>query len=538
MARRMFTLAEVHDQLFRSDELEDESDDGSMAASMDSEDEDAFLRGLDCSYHHLHHLKSLRTPQLCNNHIQNADPAGRELSAAGSAQPHHHLQHWRDGLTSPRKTSSLVHCSFAPGGPRSSAGFSDRLQGDPYPVQQHQQICGTEKRAGIKRQWTDVNADEMLKFLSITIYMGLMKPSATRDLWRKDRLHSHPFPASVMAGYRYEAISAYLHMSDPDADVKNDQLRGQPEYDGLFRLKPLQEQILAACRAYYQPHQNLSIDERMVATKARIRMKQYMKDKPTKWGYKLFILADSCSGYTCDFSVYEGKARKPSGKWPELRRCCQSAPCALSGTGYTVYNWFGACGPSVRQDRLPKTTMRWIRDGPLLFVKWRDTRDVTMCSTVHKAYSGQSVQRRVRSKKWNLVHPTDLCAGTCESIQQVHGGVDLSDALIKYYSVTQKTRRWYVKLFLHFVDIAVVNSFIIHKEMALARQQKSLSQKSFREVLCMNWLMLESAEATTSRRKCVHCKMKTMFMCRSCSVPLCIIVDRMCFTEWHDQKSS
>ena len=32
-----------------------------------------------------------------------------------------------------------------------------------------------------------------------------------------------------------------------------------------------------------------------------------MKDKPTKWGVKLWVLADSDIGYTVDFNVYVGK---------------------------------------------------------------------------------------------------------------------------------------------------------------------------------------------------------------------------------------
>ncbi|KAG7487665.1 hypothetical protein MATL_G00025970 [Megalops atlanticus] len=478
--------------------------------------------------------------------------------------------------------------------------------------------CNTNKYAaqrtaeGMHRQWTDVNAEEMLRFLSIIIYLGLVKGSAARDMWRKDCLHSHPFPASVMPGYRYEAISAYLHMSDPAADAVNDQLRGQPGYDGLFCLKPLQEQILTACRAYYQPRQNLSIDERMVATKARIGMKQYMKDKPTKWGFKLFVLADSSSGYTCDFSVYEGKAKSPSGNGLSFDAVVNLLHVPYLGTGYTVYvdNFytssllfrhlhsigFGACG-TIRENRtgFPRTTinalprkadrgdMRWIRDGPLLFVKWRDTRDVTMCSTVHKAYSGQSVQRRVRNPNGIWSARQIPVPDPVTEYNKFMGGVDLSDALIKYFSVTQKSRRWYMKLFLHFVDIAVVNSFIIHKEVALARQQKPLTQKRFRELLCMELADVGKPQASTSgeaaseafsstlpqgpeqgpeqrpeeclpvpvcevstdpclkasqgRRKCVHCKMKTMYKCRSCDVPLCIVVDRLCFTEWHDLQS-
>jgi hypothetical protein len=34
-----------------------------------------------------------------------------------------------------------------------------------------------------------------------------------------------------------------------------------------------------------------------------------MKNKPTKWGIKLWVLADSSNGYTIDFNVYIGKSQ-------------------------------------------------------------------------------------------------------------------------------------------------------------------------------------------------------------------------------------
>ena len=61
------------------------------------------------------------------------------------------------------------------------------------------------------------------------------------------------------------------------------------------------------CKELYQPFQNISIDARMVKSKGRSGIKQYIKNKPTKWGIKLWVLADSLNGYTCDFEVYTGK---------------------------------------------------------------------------------------------------------------------------------------------------------------------------------------------------------------------------------------
>lgn len=48
----------------------------------------------------------------------------------------------------------------------------------------------------------------------------------------------------------------------------------------------------------------------MVKSRHRSGIRQYIKDKPTKWGIKLWVLADSSNGYTVDFNVYIGKAAR------------------------------------------------------------------------------------------------------------------------------------------------------------------------------------------------------------------------------------
>ena len=84
--------------------------------------------------------------------------------------------------------------------------------------------------------------------------------------------------------------------------------------DPLKKVRPLYDNIKDKCLLYYQPLQELSVDERMVKSKARSKFKQYIRNKPTKWGFKFWVLADP-TGYTCDFELYLGKRStiRPSG---------------------------------------------------------------------------------------------------------------------------------------------------------------------------------------------------------------------------------
>ncbi len=94
--------------------------------------------------------------------------------------------------------------------------------------------------------------------------------------------------------------------------------------------------------------------------------------------------------------------------------------------------------PRTRANELSEKAQRgsicWIREGKLLFVRWMDTNMVSMCSTIHKPYDGATVSRRVRNPKKEWEKRQITTSATARDYNKYIGGVDLSDALIGYYT--------------------------------------------------------------------------------------------------------
>jgi hypothetical protein len=82
-------------------------------------------------------------------------------------------------------------------------------------------------------------------------------------------------------------------------------LLNDPNHNGLHKLQPL-IYYLNSCLSSIPCKQNLVLDEQLYGTKAHSYMKQYLPDKPHKWGYKLFVLTD-VQGYVYSFEIYSGQ---------------------------------------------------------------------------------------------------------------------------------------------------------------------------------------------------------------------------------------
>lgn len=139
----------------------------------------------------------------------------------------------------------------------------------------------------------DVTEAEMFVFLALTIQMGHGVRDKLTDYWSTlDQLYT-PFYGTMMKRDRYLHILRYLHFTDN----KNEPDRTDEAFDRLWKIRDLFEILNATFSKFYNPSENLAIDEVIVSFKGRVIFKQYIPKKRKRFGIKIFKLCDS-TGYT------------------------------------------------------------------------------------------------------------------------------------------------------------------------------------------------------------------------------------------------
>ena len=138
---------------------------------------------------------------------------------------------------------------------------------------------------------------EFMKFIGITIYMGVCILPNIEDYWNMDT--RVPQVANVMSSKRFRTIRSFLHFNN------NDVARGS--IDRFYKIRPVISSITKQfLKVPATPTQ--SVDEVMVAYKGTFagNLRQYIRTKPDKWGFKLFCRS-SVDGFIHDILMYQGE---------------------------------------------------------------------------------------------------------------------------------------------------------------------------------------------------------------------------------------
>jgi len=162
-------------------------------------------------------------------------------------------------------------------------------------------------KARKKDCWQDLDVPMLRSFISIILFLGLVKYPSVDDAWVGKG--SGTWLPSIMSKWRFQMILQNWHWIDTsqftaaERKVKN---KEKPFWavDGFISL--LSENF-SNC---YSCGQFLDVDEQCFPFKGRHRCRCYNPSKPHKWHFKAFALNCALTGYQFKHFMYEGKDAK------------------------------------------------------------------------------------------------------------------------------------------------------------------------------------------------------------------------------------
>ncbi|XP_049308076.1 piggyBac transposable element-derived protein 3-like [Bactrocera dorsalis] len=383
--------------------------------------------------------------------------------------------------------------------------------------------------------------------------------------------------------------------------------------DKFFKIRPLIETIRKRCQE--EPvEEDVCIDEQIIPFKGKLSCKIYQEGKPNPWGIKNYVLCGK-SGFPYEFELYQGKntnldenlVRTVDFSSAIVLHLCKR----LTKSGHNLYfdNFFNSynlleilsqrninAAGTARVNRFGRTTFVSDKDllkqgrgssgclvstdGKICIVKWLDNKPIYLASNF-VAIGEQDVAKR-------------FCKMTKETIEvkrpkimkeynESKGGVDLLDQLISYYRIFLKPSKWILRITSHFIDFALVSSWILYKKNCNRHKiptKDIMKLHDFRMKVANRLVLFEKAatirkrgrpmsiinsdvrpsskvrryetrpqkevsedrvdhfpahDGKTSQTRCknIGCRRRTYFICTKCKIHLCVSNENNCFLNYH-----
>jgi len=434
-------------------------------------------------------------------------------------------------------------------------------------------VFHTNTYAAQKNLALDVTAEEIESFIGILLLSGYVQLPRRRMYWEKSVDTHNALVASSMSRNRFEQILSNIHV------VNNETLNKD---DKFAKVRPLFEHLNKKFVDTAPREENHSIDEAMVPYFGRHGCKQFIRGKPIRYGFKLWVGATRF-GYVVWMEPYQGAGTviDPSYKdmglgagvilqyasvlstigndpyhlyfdnfFTSIPLLCEIAKRNMNGTGTIRENRTSQCPLSDRQ-AMKKTergtyNFRVTKDENIVVCRWNDNSVVTLASTSCAVQPIHSVSRYSQKLKKN-VNITQPHIVKCYNENM--GGVDRSDQNISLYRISIRGKKWYFALLAQCIDVAEQNSWQLHKarggnldhlsfrrRVATAllerngRSSGATGRPSKSEHVDSRYDRLDHlVQPQDSQTRCRHCHAKCTTRCGKCDVGLHV----KCFQTYH-----
>lgn len=398
-------------------------------------------------------------------------------------------------------------------------------------------------------KWKNLNRHELETFLASYILIHIQQLPSLKMHYNKSDIIFSKLPEFI-SEWRYNMIQRFLHISQSDSK-------------DLEKFKYVLDDINNKSKFYFYPGYYVTIDERMISWKGRSSLVKYEPRKPTKWGFRPYILADNKTGFTFEIIITDDL--KENYEYSKIENLVFSMMenlkqphILVTDSFYTTEKIleskkFGFIG-SIKANRVTLSNkeknkkmkkydkMFYANDYGLL-TKFYDKKIMYVISNVH-SNNIENTTRWDNKKKTNIHIPKVI-----KDYSINMKGVDNSNQLISYYELNRRTIKWWKRIFFHLVDMSIVNSWILYK----LKTNKKISQLEFRMKIIEHIKekskkidLFHFPVKNELRKTCKYCILNngksmrgtsknptSLYSCSNCGVFLCI----ECFVLYHSETS-
>lgn len=207
----------------------------------------------------------------------------------------------------------------------------------PDEVIQHIVNCTNKKLQKIRltgslKHNTPTDFEEMSAFIGLLYLAGVKRAQHlnTSELWSTDGTAPEYF-AATMSERRFHSLVQAIRFDDIDSRVE------RAREDNLAPVRYILDGFVERCIQHYSLGSYITVDEMLEGFRGRCKFRQYIANKPAKYGIKIYAVVDSRMFYTHNIEIYAGK--QPTGPY-NLKNDAHSVVTRLlrhcSGTGRNV----------------------------------------------------------------------------------------------------------------------------------------------------------------------------------------------------------
>ena len=135
--------------------------------------------------------------------------------------------------------------------------------------------------------------EEIRAYISINIIMGVIIAPKQSMYFSNDSLFCISRIKDQISQDRLNKLNQYFHVADTtDNPPKNN---------------PIIDLVTETFKSGYNLQREISIDEAMIAYTGQLSFKQFVPQKPTKRGIKVWSSVDPHDGFVSNFQIYTGR---------------------------------------------------------------------------------------------------------------------------------------------------------------------------------------------------------------------------------------